>query len=141
MKQPLISSQDEEERTSIANGHYKHTAPQHSLTNGRPHKRYVAGYIDEDAFRYIKDKKRKTVVDRDDEDYDVESNRSRRLSDYTLKENPTLCEYLRHKWRRLSDVRGRILTLSQRRMNLEIEFVWPKNTPLEVRELVGMFYD
>ncbi|KAI6177017.1 hypothetical protein M3Y97_00861400 [Aphelenchoides bicaudatus] len=100
------------------------STPRNSISTGRRsnNRRRGTATEDDDVMQYIRENKKKTVVDQDS--VDIESLESKHYSTLKLNGNHTFCERLTYIWKVLSDTR-------------EIEFVWPKNTPLEVRELVG----
>lgn len=81
------------------------TNSRHSLNSGSK-KRPSTGLIsvDEDAMQYLRETKKKTVIDPDD--LDIESLQSRRYSSQKLDPNATLRDRLRHEWKILSDVKG-----------------------------------
>lgn len=108
MRQPLIGSDDsintyEDERLRRT----QNSTPRHSISNGKgTKKRYPTGMStdEDDVMQYIRDNKKKTVVDKDD--VDIESQESRHYSALKLDGNYTFCERVQHFWRVLSDTRG-----------------------------------
>jgi hypothetical protein len=112
MQQPLIGSDDsintyEDERIRQQT---QNSTPRHSLNNGRGVKKRYANGVERgenDVMQYIRDNKKKTVVDQDD--IDVESQESRHYSALKLDGHYTFCERASHFWRVMSDTRGKYL--------------------------------
>ncbi|KAI6201483.1 hypothetical protein M3Y96_00846700 [Aphelenchoides besseyi] len=124
LKHPFESSEGSIEQPLIDDNQAEYPSRRYSSgPNSGGKETYMDGFLDNDAIRYIRDKKRKTIVDYDETEVQNFKAR-RRYSAVALGRNQTFCEFLKDQWEQMTDVR-------------EIEFVWPRNTPLEVRELVG----
>lgn len=102
MRQPLIGSADSIDDTYNDDDEYPRRRTAASpIGNRRP----TSKRSDDDVMGYLRENKKKTIIDKDDED--VESQDFRRHSIVSLGRNHTLCGRLRHGWRVLSDVRGK----------------------------------
>ncbi|KAI6188199.1 hypothetical protein M3Y98_00328400 [Aphelenchoides besseyi] len=109
LKHPFESSEGSIEQPLIDDNQAEYPSRRYSSgPNSGGKETYMDGFLDNDAIRYIRDKKRKTIVDYDETEVQNFKAR-RRYSAVALGRNQTFCEFLKDQWEQMTDVRDAIL--------------------------------